>query len=108
MRRLGRNHFVKADLYPAATTFRSPAAAHVIHQNIPHDLRGETIELVPAAHFDLLTAGHTKPGFMDESGRLQDGFRASASQCRPAKTPEFVVDHGHEFAERGLITGGPS
>jgi len=108
MRRLGRNHFVKADLYLAATTFRSPAAAHVIHQNIPHDLRGETIELVPAAHFDLLAARHAKPGFVDESSRLQDGIRASASQCRPAKAPEFVVDHGHEFPERSLITRSPS
>lgn len=77
---------MKSDLYPVATAFVSP----------------------PAAQFDPLTAGQPKRGFVDESSRLQDGIRASAPQCRPAKAPELFVRHGHELPESGLVSGSPT
>ena len=62
---------VEIDMRRTIAALRGRAAARVVHENPPHHLRGEAVELRATFPIDLLLVDHAQERFVNECRALQ-------------------------------------
>ena len=101
--------FVRHDGYVAErqcretfTSFRAPAAAGVIHQNIAHDPCGNREEVGTRLPLDVLLADQAQISLMNEGGGLEGVVVPLAAHVGVGEPVKLVIDEGKELLEFGM------
>jgi eukaryotic-like serine/threonine-protein kinase len=93
-------HRFERDLRLAAAAFARVPRARVVHQNLPHQLRGNTEKMRAIAIIRLVLPYQPHVGFMHQRGRLKSVVGAFAPQIAVCQTAQFGVRDRHQTVDR--------
>ena len=79
----------------------------VLHQDLPHQLRGDAEEVGSILPLDSRLVDELQIDLIDQGGGGQRVVGTLASQRAPGGSPEFTVDNGKKFGERLLTPVAP-
>ena len=92
----------------ASSSFRGDAPPSFVEQNMPHNLRGDGVEMCAMLPIDIADVDQFQVSLMDEVGRL-DGLARTLVLYEIAGNPaELVINAWRKTFERATVTGGPS
>jgi hypothetical protein len=89
----------------AATSLGSPHRARVVHQDLPHQPRGDAEEMVAVFLIRMAVAGEAHPRFMYQGCRLQRKPRVLSANTALCDPPQPIVNQRSQLIERGAIAG---
>jgi hypothetical protein len=82
-------------------------AAQVVHQNVTHHFRSESVELPAVPKGKALVAGHPQPCFVHQCGRLQQRLRPLPAEGGTAEPAQFAVHQRDQLVPRSIVAGAP-
>jgi hypothetical protein len=95
-------------LHPvAAVTFGCPMSTRVIHENLSHDVRGDTDEISPAADVSGRLTDKAQVRLIHQRGALQRVALALTPQVVSSDSMQLVIDQRYKRVERRGISGFP-
>ena len=81
--------------------------ARMVHQNAPHELRRNPVELGAVLPASSLLINQAKIGLVNQGSGLQRVIRSLAPQVVSRQTSQFALDQRHELVEGRLVTTAP-
>ena len=81
--------------------------ARVVHQDPPHHLRGDAVEVAAVLPGDAVLAGQAHERLVDQRRRLQRVIHALVPQVAGGAVPQLVVDQRHQLVAGAHVTAGP-
>ena len=98
----------KAELEDVTATFASVVAAGVVHKNLPHQARGDTIKMFAVLPFGRLLADQPDKSLMDKSGALESMVRSFETEIMARHGAQFFVHEGHQQIKSVAFPGTPA
>jgi len=89
----------------AAIAFAGTPLARVVHQDLSHEMRGDSVKLSPVAPIGARCPSQPQERFVYESGWLERVAGALVPHAACSDFAEFSVSRGHHSGRCGVISG---